>query len=147
MSEPMRRSRQLTVPARPENIDAVHDLIASLWAQRPGLPAENRLRFETAVIEVANNIVEHATARLAGAPEVTIELTLTATADRVTARFRDDGAPAEIDLAGSRMPDVMAEYGRGIALTRALVDEVIYERSGSANIWTVTCQRSDRNQP
>jgi len=41
----------------------------------------------------------------------------------------------------------MAEYGRGIALTRALVDEVIYERSGSANIWTVTCQRSDRGPP
>src|SRR5882757_3706193 len=146
MSEPMCRSRQLTVPARPENIAAVHDLIASLWAQRPGLPAGDRLRFETAVIEVANNIVEHATARLAGVPEVTIELTLTATADRVTARFRDDGGPAQIDLA-LRMPDVMAEYGRGIALTRALVDEVIYERSGSANIWTVTCQRSDRSQP
>lgn len=114
---------------------------------RPGLPAEDRLRFETAVIEVANNIVEYATARLADVPEVTIELTLTATADRVTAHFRDDGGPADIDLAGSRMPDVMAEYGRGIALTRALVDEVIYERSGSANIWTVTCQRSDRSQP
>lgn len=43
------------------------------------------------------------------------------------------------------MPDEMAEAGRGLALMRALTDEVSYQRSGPANIWTLTCLRSDRD--
>ena len=103
------------------------------------------MRFETAVIEIANNIVTHAAYGLSS--EVTIELTLTATPDSVTACFRDDGGAAELDLASARMPDTTAESGRGLALTRALADDLTYERVGSANIWTLTCRRADLGKP
>jgi serine/threonine-protein kinase RsbW len=134
---------RLTVPARPASLDEIHDLVESLWAEQPGFPAADRLRFETAVVEVAGNIVTHAVAGRPGEPAVTIELTLTADPDSATARFRDDGGAAHLDLAAAEMPDTMAESGRGLALTRALSDDLAYERAGPANIWTLTCRRAD----
>jgi serine/threonine-protein kinase RsbW len=139
-------SRQLTIPARTDSLDEIHDLVESLWAGQDRFPAADRLRFETAVIEVAGNIVTHAAAGVPGGPEVTVELTLTATPVSATACFRDDGGAAELDLAAAPMPDTLAESGRGLALTRALADDVTYERVGSANIWTLTCRTSRRAQ-
>jgi len=132
---------QLTVPARPASLDQIHDLLDSLWSEQERFPDADRLRFETAVIEVAGNIVTHAAAA-ARPGEVTVELTLSASPDEATARFCDDGGAAELDLARVRMPDTMAESGRGLALTRALTDDLTYQRVGSANIWTLTCRRS-----
>ena len=131
------------MPARPEGINAIHDLIESLWGQQPQLSDTDRMRFETAVIEVATNIIEHATEGLPKPNKVTIELTLIADPDRITARFRDDGSEAEVDLSDPQMPDATAEVGRGIGLARALVDDMTYRRSASTNIWTVTCLRTD----
>jgi serine/threonine-protein kinase RsbW len=131
------------VPARPDGIDAIHELIESLWAQQPQLSDRDRMRFETAVIEVATNIIEHATKGLPKPNKVTIDLQLIAGPDRITARFRDDGSEAKVDLSDVQMPDATAEVGRGIALARALVDDVTYRRSASTNIWTVTCLRTD----
>jgi serine/threonine-protein kinase RsbW len=137
-------SCQLTIPAQPDSLDEIHDLVAALWAGQDRFPAADRLRFETAVIEVAGNIVTHAVAGLPSGSEVTVELTLTATPGSATACFRDDGGAAGLDLAAAPMPDTMAESGRGLALTRALADDVTYERVGSANIWTLTCRSSGR---
>jgi len=136
-------SCQLTAPARPGSIEAVHDLIASLWTRQPQLSDLDRIRFEAAVIEVAANIVEHTTVALYGALEVTIELTLVAGPERITAQFRDDGNAADVDLSSAGMPDEMAENGRGLALARAMTDEVTYQRAGARNVWTLTCLRSD----
>ena len=133
---------ELTVSARPEGIEAIHDLVQSLWLQGPTISATDRMRFETAVIEVASNIVKHATAGAPGPEEVTIELMLMAEPDRVTARFCDDGSAAEVDLALTQMPDTTAEFGRGIALAQVLVDDLTYERSVCSNIWTLTCLRA-----
>jgi serine/threonine-protein kinase RsbW len=101
------------------------------------------MRFETAVIEVATNIIEHATKGVPKQNEVTIELTLIAGSGRITARFRDDGSEPKVDLSDLQMPDATADAGRGIVLARALVDDVTYRRSASTNIWTVTCLRTD----
>jgi serine/threonine-protein kinase RsbW len=130
------------VSARPEGIEAIHDLVQSLWLQGPTISATDRMRFETAVIEVASNIVKHATAGGPGPEEVTIELMLTAEPDRVTARFCDDGRAANVDLVRTQMPGTEAEFGRGMPLARVLVDELTYERSVSTNIWTLTCLRA-----
>jgi serine/threonine-protein kinase RsbW len=137
-------SCRLTIPAQPDSLDEVHDLVESLWAGQARFPAADRLRFETAVIEVAGNIITHAAAGRPSGSEVTVELTLTATPGSVTACFRDDGGAAGLDLAAAQMPDALAESGRGLALTRALADDVTYERVGPANIWTLTCRRSRR---
>jgi serine/threonine-protein kinase RsbW len=87
---------------------------------------------------VAGNIVTHAVAGRPSRAEMTVELTLTATPEVATACFRDGGGAAALDLAAARMPDTMAESGRGLALTRALADDVTYQRAGSANVWTIT---------
>jgi serine/threonine-protein kinase RsbW len=137
----MRHTCWLTIPAQPDSVDEIHDLIESLWAGQPLFPPADRLRFETAVIEVAGNIVTHAAAGRSGHPEMTVELTLTVTPEVATACFRDNGGAAAasgLDLAAARMPDTMAESGRGLALTRALADDVTYQRAGSANVWTIT---------
>lgn len=133
-------TRKLTVPGRPASLHEIHDTIQSLWAEHAGFPAADRMRFETAVIEVAGNIVIHAGEGLAR--EVAIELTLTFSPDSVTACFRDDGGAAELDLASTQMPDTTAEFGRGLALTRALADDLAYERVGATNVWTLTCRRA-----
>jgi serine/threonine-protein kinase RsbW len=142
MSARARQTCRITVPARPDSLDEIHDLVESLWTGQEGFPQADRLRFETAVIEVAGNIVTHAVTR----PEMTVELTLTATPEAATTRFRDDGGAARLDLAAARMPDTMAESGRGLALTRALADDVTYERVGSATVWTLTCLRRQQDR-
>ena len=135
-----KRTCRLTLPAEPASLDEIHDTVQSLWAEHAGFPAADRMRFETAVIEVAGNIVAHATDGLSS--KVAIELTLTALPDSVTACFRDDGGAAELDLASTRMPDTSAESGRGLALARALTDDLTYERAGAANIWRLICRRA-----
>jgi serine/threonine-protein kinase RsbW len=134
----MQHTRRLTIPAQPDSLDEIHDLIESLWTAQARFPPADRLRFETAVIEVAGNIVTHAVAGRPRRQKMTVELTLTATPEAATACFRDDGGAATLDLAAARMPDAMAESGRGLALTRALADDVTYQRADSANVWTVT---------
>lgn len=95
------------------------------------------------MMEIASNVITHAVPPPPDGPEVTIQITMSTFADRVTARFRDNAAPAEIDLLAVRMPDEMAEQGRGIAITRALGVELDYQRTGSANVWTLTCHYRD----
>ena len=142
MPAPRQRTCQLTIPAQPASIDEILDLVKSLWTEPADFPAEDQIRFETAVIEVAGNIVTHAAGTSAN-QGTTIELTLTAGPGYAAACFHDDGGAAELDLAGATMPDTTAESGRGLPLTRALADALAYQRVGSTNIWTLTCRRAD----
>ena len=59
----------------------------------------------------------------------------------VRIEFVDDGAPAEVDLASLRMPDVMAENGRGLAIARASLRELSYRRDESGNHWMLVSRR------
>ncbi|MCW2582911.1 MAG: hypothetical protein JWQ53_1701 [Klenkia sp.] len=138
----------LRVNARPESLEQVHELLAALWAD-DAMPTLDRMHFDTAVAEVAANIVEHATR----GQDVTLVLRVSGWPDRVEARFEDDGAEAHVDLAAAAMPGsgdpddldavlALAEDGRGLALARAAVDELVYEREGSTNRWFLVRRRS-----
>ncbi len=116
-------------------LQRVHDLVDQLWSRVPDVDPADRCRFETAVIEVAGNIVEH------GGPDVRLRLWLIASGDRVEAQFRDTGSPVDVEVAAAHVPDSMAETGRGLALARAVVDNVAYERTGSTNRWHVVKHR------
>ena len=122
-------------------VERVHDLVDQLWVLVPDVEPMERYRFETAVIEVAGNIVEH------GGPEVRLRLWLLVRPERVEAQFRDTGRPVDVEAALARVPDEMAEAGRGIALARSAVDEVTYERTGSTNRWRVLLRRSTPVHP
>ena len=132
-------------PALPGGLEALHDALARFWGAvdaalaRPPDSA-HRLRLETAVMEVATNIIRHA--HPPGAPPGAMHLRLRAHADRIEARFTDRGLafrPSEPPPGPEDEPAdplEIPEGGYGLALVRATVDEVDYERSDEGtNVW------------
>jgi serine/threonine-protein kinase RsbW len=117
-------------------LERVHDLVDELWARVPEVQPADRYRFETAVIEVAGNIVEH------GGPDVRLLLWLQVHEDRLEAQFRDTGRAVDLTAIEGHVPDLLAEDGRGLALARATADDVSYRRTGHTNSWWVIKRRS-----
>jgi anti-sigma regulatory factor (Ser/Thr protein kinase) len=126
----------LQARAGPGLLEPVHDLLARLWADEPDVGERDRVRFETAVAEVAANIAEHGAAT--GAARVTLRLS--SSPQRIQAVFEDDGAPVE--TGAEQPPAVDAERGRGLRLARTAVDRVSYERDGSTNRWVLVLGHS-----
>lgn len=122
-------SHLLQATAGPELLEPVHDLLARLWADEPGVDERDRIRFEIAVAEVAANIAEH------GAGAARVSLRLSSSPDRIQAVFEDDGAPVE--ARPEQPPAGDAERGRGLLLARAAVDRFSYERAGATNRWVL----------
>lgn len=58
----------------------------------------------------------------------------------VRVQFTDDGVAARFDLNAVRMPDAMAERGRGLALARAVLDLLCYQRY-ACNHWTLVSKQ------
>jgi len=113
-----------------DHLEAVHDALARFWSLLEEGPDQRwRLLFETAVAEIAANIVEHARP-----PFFTMRLRVGTGC--VIAEFSDSGRGWD----GPRGPaavldDLSAERGRGLTLAEAAVDEVAYERQGLVNHW------------
>ncbi len=123
-------------PADLPCLERVHDLVDELWVRVPDVELADRFRFETAVIEVAGNIVEH------GGGDVLLRLRLVVRSDTLEAHFRDTGPEVDLTEAVGELPDPLAETGRGMALVRAAVDDVGYERTGLTNRWHLLQHRS-----
>ncbi|MET0590997.1 MAG: ATP-binding protein [Naasia sp.] len=124
-------SHALRLSSPPDDVDTVHDFLADVWKSSSVDPME-RFRFETALIELAANVMRHA----AGRDGVTCSVTIQVSDSSIEAELVDDGEPGDIDLDRA-MPDTLEESGRGIPLIRALVDEVVYSRTGDANRWHI----------
>ncbi|GAB2860597.1 ATP-binding protein [Nocardioides pacificus] len=132
---------QLSAPPDDALLERVHDLVEQLWEVHPHVPATDRARFETAVIEILGNIVEHAFALDGGNVEARrFSVVLSVTDTEVVGVLRDNGIPAAIDLSAVTMPDFEAESGRGLALAVAALDDLTYERVEACNHWTLTCR-------
>ena len=119
--------------APPDDLNQVHELLLDVWRQAPEVPETDRVCFETALIELAANVLRHA----AGYDGVTCRLSVDVTATAIEATLSDTGEPGHIDLALRPMPDTHAESGRGIPLIHALVDEVHYTRADDRNHWRI----------
>lgn len=124
----------ITLVAPPDDVDCVHELLARVWAESEWVSAIDRLSFETALIELASNVIRHA-GRDVG---VRCELSVTVSERRIEARLSDAGFGGEVDIVDQPMPDELSEQGRGIPLIRALVDEVEYTREGTLNRWRIS---------
>ena len=89
------------------------------------------LRFETALGEIGSNVLTH------GRPPGTehpVDYRLRFDGELVIASLTDFGAPVHEHLARD-MPGADSEDGRGLAMARALLDELGYQRDGDVNRW------------
>ncbi|MGY1605145.1 ATP-binding protein [Geodermatophilus sp. SYSU D00815] len=127
----------LTVPAEAASLDRLHAAVAELWTEEPGVGSADRLAFETALAEVAGNVVQHATAGLG--LDLTVDLAVHP--DRLEARLSDRGRAASVRLDDVVLPDELAESGRGLALAVAAVDQVDYRHEDGVNHWLLVRRR------
>ena len=135
----MAGEHRLTGFAVPEGVEALHALLAEVGAAHPDLGSLDLSLFETAVVEIANNVVEHGCPR----GEVRWDFTVDVWPDRVVGVLADDGDPLDPapDLTGVSMPGLEAEDGRGLPIAVAVLDELTYTRDGVRNVWTMARAR------
>jgi serine/threonine-protein kinase RsbW len=119
--------------AVPESLNLLHDLLEAVGREHPDLDASALMLFETAVIEVAGNVVEHG--RRPG--EVRWSFRLTVEPHVLTARLSDSGEEYPGGTWGTEMPDASEETGRGLPLATVLLDFLRYERGDAVNHWTM----------
>jgi serine/threonine-protein kinase RsbW len=122
--------------AVPETLNLLHDLLARVGREHPGVGAEDLSMFETAVIEIAGNMVEHGVAP----GGVTYGLRLDVRPDRLVATLWESGEPVP-DAEGrsaDELPEVWSERGRGLALAGTVLDELTYQRVAGGNRWQLT---------
>ena len=120
--------------AVPESLNLLHDLLERVGREHTDLDAGDLMMFETAVIEVAGNVVEHG--RPSG--DVTLAFRLSVRSDRLEAELSDSGEEYLGGTRGTTLPaDPMQEDGRGLALAAGVLDSLRYERSAAANHWTM----------
>jgi serine/threonine-protein kinase RsbW len=113
----------------------LHELIDRVRTEHPELEAGELTMLETAVIEVAGNVVEH------GRPpgDVRYEFVLEIGGDGLRGTLVDDGDRVVLPERGDQ--DEMAESGRGMLLAHAVLSELRYERQGDRNVWFLTRSR------
>jgi anti-sigma regulatory factor (Ser/Thr protein kinase) len=130
----IRAAQRVTGSADPGLVEALHDAVERLWAAVPDVPPTDRMRFETAVVELATNIVRHT--RPVGVLPVRAVAELRAVDHALEAVFEDDGLAVEVDLAPPE-PDELAVTGRGLLLIQRAVDSLTFAREGDRNVWRI----------
>jgi serine/threonine-protein kinase RsbW len=99
-------------------------------AHRP-LDERALMLFETALGEIGANVLTHGRP---GGHHEDVAYLLRFDGDRASASFSDRG-PEVNDHLSREMPDPLSESGRGLAMARALLDELGYVREGDLNTW------------
>lgn len=115
------RAVSLTIPARPEYITLCRLALSGLAQLRP-LSEETLADLKLALTEACSNSVRHAYAGPSedGRVEVLYELH----PDRVVVEVRDEGGGFELDEPAPTNGGDLSEGGLGIAIIRAIVDEL-----------------------
>lgn len=128
------------VPATAESLDEVQDRFAAWWEGVGEDDVALRFKLETALAEIAANIVEH-TRRTDQEAGRRYTVRLDAADHELTAVLTDNGRPADVDLAAVTMADADEESGRGLALAIAALDRLEHRHEHGHNVWTLVCSR------
>jgi len=125
--------------AVPESIDRLQNLLAQVRVDHPDIEETDLSMFETAVVEIHGNVVEHGTAP--GGVVYAFELEVRS--DRLVGVLADTGSAAPDLSQLHQSVDEMAESGRGLWLAKATLDELGYARIGNRNTWKLVRTRRD----
>ncbi|GAA1735510.1 ATP-binding protein [Microbacterium paludicola] len=122
--------------AVPAELHRLHTLLERVGAEHPELDPMDLMLFETAVIEIANNVVEH------GVPsgEVRWLFEVRVTDEAIVADLHDSGQEFSPTF-GEQMPGEDAEGGRGLPLAEAVLDELEVNRTDEGNHWRMVRRR------
>lgn len=118
----------------PGTVDLVHDLLDRVWAETAGVGEADRFCFETALIELVANVLQHA----GDGRGVRCHLSIEVHDDRIRATLLDDARASTVRLEGRAMPRASAEAGRGIPLIRVLVNEFEHTAEDGHNQWRIS---------
>jgi len=136
----MRGARKtVAVPATDAGMRRAAEAFEAFTASRR-VPAPGRHRFLLALDEILSNIIRHGRPQETG----TIDLTFSMEADVIEVEFVDSASP--FNPLETPLPDTTAALearqpgGLGIALVRAMMDEVRYERRDGRNVLTLTAR-------
>jgi serine/threonine-protein kinase RsbW len=123
--------------AVPQELDKLHALLARIGEEHPDVSASDLMMFETAVTEVANNVIEH------GVPSGRVHWTfaLEVRPEELRAVLRDEGEAFTGEIR-TDMPDELSESGRGLPIADLVLDELAYQRDGSHNVWRMVRRRT-----
>lgn len=126
----------LTVGATYEEIRQPCERLRGLL-NRAGVPDETAGLCELALQELLTNLIDHA---YEGHPNGQITVRVDYSPEQITIETEDAGIPARINLDNIHMPDPeeLAEGGYGMAIIRALMDEIHYKSGQDRNTWTLT---------
>lgn len=121
------RTVRLTIPAKPEYITLSRLALSGLARVRPLAP-DTLADLKLALTEACSNSVRHAYGEREGHVEISFELR----GDRLVIEVADDGSGFELEQPGAAVDgDDLTEGGLGIAIIRAIADEV--EIGGGGN--------------
>jgi serine/threonine-protein kinase RsbW len=129
--------------AVPDSLDLLQDLMVRVRQDCPDVHDEDLSMFETAIVEIHGNVIEH------GRPvgEVVYAFQLEVHDDRLVGILADTGGPV-LDLPDApEPPDELAESGRGLWLAQATLDELEYLRIGERNTWKLVRRRTGASTP
>jgi anti-sigma regulatory factor (Ser/Thr protein kinase) len=126
--------RSLQLEASQQSLDAVLDVVQSV-ALEAGISQGDLIRFESAVMEVVDNIVVHG-----GATQLWVSIDVAGGWIRAVAE--DNGPRSPVELEAAEMPSDLEESGRGLAMATSLLDEFRYERDHQRNVWTLGVELS-----
>ncbi len=104
----------------PDTLADIARFIDEVLSTHQHVPDAVRMQVSIAAGEIGANIMEHA----GRAQPVNIRMEVRVLIDEVWVEFIDDGAPAELDLTAVRLPDDMAERGRGLALAQLVLEKL-----------------------
>jgi serine/threonine-protein kinase RsbW len=124
------RSVRLTIPARPEYITLGRLALTAIAGVRP-LSDETLHDLKLALTEACTNSVKHAYEE---SGEGTVDILYELQPDRLAVEVGDAGGGFEQQDSGDGNGDELSEGGLGIAIIRAVTDEVeIAEREGGGS--------------
>lgn len=125
--------------AVPASIDRLQDLLGQVRVDHPEVDENDLSMFETAVVEIHGNVIEHGVT----SGRVVYAFELEVFPDELVGLLADTGS-ATPDLGQlDQLVDEMAESGRGLWLAKATLDNLEYARVGDRNTWKLVRTRRD----